>query len=153
MIHDTLDQHGRYESIVPAFKQAFQFLKTKAHPSLAEGQIELDGERLFAKIAKYTTRDFEIAQPEAHRRYIDIQYLVSGREIIYWTPLAETAPPVVEYDAEKDLIFYGHNSRARPFELHTGDFAIFFPSDAHQPNCHLGAAGPVHKVVIKVQVP
>src|SRR5689334_20928445 len=129
MIHDTLSQHGRYEQILPAFKQAFEFLLAKAKPALAEGQIDIAGERMFARVAKYTTRDFEVAQPEAHRKYIDIQYLISGRETIYWTPLAETAAPVVQYDAEKDILFFGHNSRARPFELHTGDFCIFFPDD------------------------
>lgn len=152
MILDKLANSNRYESILPGLAEAFAFLRAKAKPAIADGRVEIDGDRLFALVARYTTRDFDSAQPEAHRRYVDVQYLVSGGETIYWTPLDETAPVTVAYDADRDLMFFGRNSRARKFELRAGDFAIFFPEDAHEPNCHLGPPGQVHKVVVKVRV-
>lgn len=152
MIHDCLDQAARYEKYFPALRVAFEFLRRRAKPVLAEGRHEIDGERAFALVAKYTTRDPAEGQPEAHRRYLDVQYLITGSETIYWTPLTETASPTTIYDDERDLIFFGRNSRARPVPVLTGDFVVFFPEDAHQPNCHLDGAGLVHKVVVKVRL-
>ena len=138
MILDSLSQSSRYEQALPWLKPAFDFLRSRAKPHLAEGRHEIDSERMFALVARYQTRDYESAQPEAHRRYLDVQYLISGRETIYWTPLPEVASPTTVYDDERDLIFFGRNSRPRAIALHSGDFAIFFPQDAHEPNCRLG---------------
>src|SRR5437763_1872396 len=134
MILDSLTNAARYEAILPGLAQAFAFLRVKAKPHLAECRIEIVGDRMYALVAKYTTRDFESAQPEAHRRYVDVQYLVSGAETMYWTPLTETAPVTVPYDPQRDLMFFGRNSRARAFVLQAGDFAVFFPEDGHEPN-------------------
>lgn len=152
MILDTLDRHARYSAWMPWLAPAFEFLQRTAGPSLAPGRYEIDGERMFAIAAQYQTRGYDEAEPEAHRKYLDVQYLVSGRETIYWTPLGEAGAVSQPYDAERDLVFFARNDRARPFELAAGHFAIFFPDDAHQPNSHVGAPAAVHKVVVKVRV-
>ena len=150
MILDTLTRHARYRTWMPGLQGAFRFLIERAKPALADGRHEIDGERMFALAAHYDTRDFDSALPESHRRYIDVQYLVSGRETIYWTPLEDVASVAKPYDAERDIVFYSRNSLARPFELAAGQFAIFFPEDVHEPNCHCGPQAPVHKVVVKI---
>lgn len=150
MILDRLANHARYVSWMPQLAAGFEFLTTRGRASLEEGRHEIDGERVFATVARYETRDYESAEPEAHRRYLDIQYVISGRETIYWTPLAETGPESMAYDAQRDLVFFQRNARARPFELAAGHFCIFFPEDAHEPNCHCGPPSPVHKAVVKV---
>lgn len=150
MILDSLSQAERYSKWMPSLKMGFGFIIGQARASLALGKHEIDGERAYALVAKYDTRDYESAEPEAHRRYLDIQYLISGRETIYWTPLDETGKVSQHYDSERDIIFFERNARARPFELAAGHFAIFFPDDAHEPNCHAGEQAPVHKVVVKI---
>lgn len=153
MILDSLAEAARYEAWMPWLAPAFEFLRTRATADLAPGRHEIDGERMFASVAKYQTRDYESAEPEAHRKYVDVQYLISGGETIYWTPLAEVGPVSVPYIDERDLMFFSRTDRADAFELKAGRFAIFFPSDAHEPNCHLGAPGDVHKAVVKVRLP
>ncbi|MGD9647931.1 MAG: YhcH/YjgK/YiaL family protein, partial [Pirellulales bacterium] len=54
------------------------------------------------------------------------------------------------YDAQRDHVFYARNSHARPYELTAGQFAIFFPEDVHEPNCHCGPPAGVQKVVVKI---
>lgn len=152
MILDTLAQHARYVDWMPSLGPAFEFLISRASSGLAPGRYEIDGDRMFALVAQYETRDFDSAEPEAHRKYLDVQYLVSGRETVYWTPLGETGAVTSPYDAERDIAFFARNERGRPVELSTGHFAIFFPEDAHEPNCHAGSAGRVHKVVVKVRL-
>ncbi|MBX9791636.1 MAG: YhcH/YjgK/YiaL family protein [Pirellulales bacterium] len=150
MILDVLARHARYRRWLPGLGPAFGFLQQRAKPPLAEGRYEIDGERMFALVARYETRDFASALPEAHRRYVDVQYLVSGRETIYWTPLEDVATVAKPYDLERDIVFFARNSLARPFELAAGQFAVFFPDDAHEPNCHCGPPAQVHKVVVKI---
>jgi YhcH/YjgK/YiaL family protein len=163
MILDTLTNASSYERWLPSLSAGFAFLRSKANASLNAGRHEIDGDRVYAMVAKYDTRAFHEAEPEAHRKYIDIQYIISGRETILWTPLSETAAPTKEYDSERDIVFFARNARARPFELVAGHFCVLFPDDGHQPGCHADGASvdgrraepkaqPVHKVIVKVRV-
>lgn len=152
MIHDLLQRGQRYVQWMPHTAAAFEFLRQHAGPGLKDGRHEIDGDRCFALAAHNDTRDPVIFHPESHRKYMDIQYLVSGRETIVWTPLDEVGPATQEYDETKDILFYERNDRGRPFVLSQGDIAIFLPDDAHQPGCHAGPPGQVHKVVVKVRV-
>jgi YhcH/YjgK/YiaL family protein len=150
MILDVLARQQLYCAWMPGLEPAFRFLRERAKPALADGRHEIDGERMFALAARYETRDFDSALPEAHRRYVDVQYLISGRETVYWTPLEDVASVTQPYDPKRDIVFYARNSRARPFELAAGQFAIFFAEDVHEPNCHCGPPAQVHKVVVKI---
>ncbi|MGD9649076.1 MAG: YhcH/YjgK/YiaL family protein, partial [Pirellulales bacterium] len=138
MILDVLARQQLYCTWMPGLEPAFRFLQQRAKSALADGRHEIDGERMFALAAHYETRAFDSALPEAHRRYVDLQYLISGRETIFWTPLEEAASVVQPFDAQRDIVFFARNSLARPFELSAGQFAIFFPEDVHEPNCHCG---------------
>jgi biofilm protein TabA len=163
MILDTLSNSAGYERWLPNLSAGFDFLRTKANAGLTPGRHEIEGDRVYAMVAKYDTRAFEEAEPEAHRKYIDIQYMISGRETILWTPLNETAPPTKDYDSDRDIIFFARNARGRPFELAAGHFCLLFPEDGHQPGCNAEgmtvegkraepSPQPVHKVIVKVRV-
>ena len=152
MIMDTLNQAARYAMWLPRLQAGFEFLIRQANADLADGRYEIDSDRMFALVQHYTTRGYGDTEPESHRRYIDLQYLITGRETIYWTPLDEIGPVAKPYDKEKDITFYGRNGNSRPFELSAGHFCLLFPEDAHQPGCHAGQPGPIHKAVIKIAV-
>jgi YhcH/YjgK/YiaL family protein len=68
---------------------------------------------MFAVVAQYQTRDFESAEPEAHRRFLDVQYLISGKETVFWTPLEEAGEVTSPYDADRDILFFQRNDRGR----------------------------------------
>ncbi|MBX7167229.1 MAG: YhcH/YjgK/YiaL family protein [Pirellulales bacterium] len=153
MILDTLEGAQRYLPLLPGLDQALAYLRINAKPSLAEGRHEIDGDAMFAVVSKYQTRDPGVVDPESHRKYVDVQFIISGREKILWTPTTEAAEVRVAYDEKRDIMFYGQNARSRGFELAAGHVAIFFPTDAHQPGCTLEASEPVHKAVVKVRLP
>jgi len=152
MILDTLEGAQRYLPLLPGLDKALTYLRVNARPSLADGKHPIDGENLFAVVSHYQTREASAVDPEAHQKYVDVQFVISGRETVYWTPLAEAAEARMPYDAARDITFYAPNARSRAFELAAGNVAIFFPSDAHQPGCIAGASEPVHKVVVKVRL-
>jgi len=149
MITDTLEQASRYETLHAGFKAAFDFLRDTDLLSLAEGRTVIEGDRLFALTQSYGTRPVADGKLEAHRTYIDIQFIVSGEECIGYAPLGEQ-PPVDPFDTEKDIGFY--HGEASFVKLSAGMFAVFFPHDAHLPGRHLGIPSQVKKVVLKVML-
>ena len=95
MILDTLDNAARYESLNSRFAKAFAFLRT-VDGTQELGRHDLDGDACFALVQTYESKPIEKAKFEAHRKYIDVQFIHSGRETIVWAPLSsmkeETMP-------------------------------------------------------------
>ena len=89
---------------------------------------------------------------EAHREYIDIQYLISGEEKICCAPL-EYLKEKAAYNTEKDVAFYDE-ADVKPQELLLGNgyFAILYPQDGHMPQLCVKEPMAVKKVVVKVKI-
>ena len=108
MIIDQLEQAENYFHMHPSFKKAFTFLNSENLSELPVGRQDIDGDRLFYTISKGPGRSREEAKLEAHRRYIDIQYVISGNEKMGWSPLSLCDDRATEYDTEKDIEFYNN---------------------------------------------
>jgi YhcH/YjgK/YiaL family protein len=150
MIAGTLAQSSRYVSLSPRFGAAFDFLRNLS-ADLPPGRHDIAGDDCFALVQAYTTKPLAEGKFEAHRNYIDIQFVQAGRETLLWTPLAslaETRP----YDSEKDYALFAAPANATPLRLRAGEFTIFYPEDAHAPCLELDGPSEVRKVVVKVRV-
>jgi len=148
MILDVLENAERYVGAHPALATAFAFLRRPDLALLPDGRVELDGDRLFALVQCPAGRGRAGARLEAHRKYADIQFVVSGREEYGWRARAE-APVVTEpYDEARDIEFFG-GAPTLWLPAPPGVFTVFFPDDLHAP---LAGSGHLQKVVIKVRV-
>jgi biofilm protein TabA len=131
--------------------KAFSFLKSNDLSGLELKRYDIDGDNLYAPVSEYLTKNEEDAKYEAHQKYIDIQYVVSGKEQIGVAPMSQKKDIIQPYDATKDIEFLtvtnGENRTALPDR-----FFIFFPGDAHRPGLKDGENSPVRKVVVKVKV-
>jgi len=150
MIVDTLEQYSRYTALSPRFAAAFAFLE-KLAADRPDGRHDIDGDNCYALVQTYATRPLAQALFEAHRRYIDIQFLLAGQETLLWTPLAALTAVTQPYAADKDITFFAHPPRWTPIHLRAGQFAIFFPADGHAPGLECDGPAEVRKVVIKVR--
>jgi len=146
MIFDSLNNSTRYIDVHPGFKRGFEFLSNHPLDKLTDGKHPIDGDRIFALGMATKGKGIEKAVFETHRKYIDIQYTVSGADLIGWDEQSLCTPTPDGYDAEKDVEFYTDRPNLW-IPVSSGRFAIFFPEDAHAP---LGTDSLVHKVVIKV---
>jgi len=146
MILDIIENADRYLDLNKGFAKAFEFLKRLELKELAVDKYEIDGERVFAMVAKESGRKKEDALLETHEKYIDIQMVLGGRDTMGWKPKVSCKKPTVEYDSEKDLQFFEDEPDAW-LSTQVGAFAIFFPEDAHMP---LISSGQIHKVKVKV---
>ena len=147
MILDKLENADRYVSLHSAFAPAFEWLRAKAPGRLPPGRTEISGDRFYASVMCESGRGQAVAKLETHRRYIDIQYLAEGSDLMGW---AHTGPGLksLGYDSAKDLEFYTDRP-AVWIPVPAGHFAIFFPEDAHAP---MAGTEPMVKIVVKVAV-
>jgi len=152
MIQDTLDNSAGYEVLGPRFSKAFAFLRG-VDGTQTTGRHEIDGDRIFALVQKYSTKPAGSALFEAHRNYIDVQYVHSGRETILWAPLAAMKEETMAYDGAKDAALWKLVHDVTPLRLGPGHFAILFPQDAHAPCVEWERPEEVFKVVVKVALP
>lgn len=148
MVIDYLENADRYARLHPAFAGGFSFLRRADMAQLPDGRHPIDGDRLFAIVAHDEGRGREQSLLEAHRRYIDIQFVIGGEDCIGWLPIADCARVSSPYDSASDLEFF-FDRPATWLAVPPGAFAIFYPEDAHAP---LATRGPIHKAVLKVAV-
>ncbi len=148
MILARLEQADRYLALHPDFSAAIAFLRGQPLNHLTPGRIEITG-TMYAMVSRSPARHRSEARLEAHRKYLDIQYLIAGIEEMGWRSRSRCQQPQGQYDAENDVEFFGDTPDSY-ITVRPGEFVIFFPDDAHAP---LIGTGGVHKVVIKAPSP
>lgn len=151
MILDTLAQWRTYRAISPRFDAAFAFLQ-QVNETTPVGRHEIAGDDVYAFVQKHLTKPLAEKVYESHRKYIDVQYVLRGREVMYWAPLPLLTTVTMPFDAEKDAALYAVIPQGVPVQVVAGQFTIFFPEDGHIPSCAWGDPAEVLKVVVKVRV-
>lgn len=153
MIVTNLENLPRQVSMTDGLARAIAFLREAVGQSLADGRIDVDGDRVYALVQSYSTLD--PAQPpvfEAHRKYLDVQYIVVGEEVIGWAPLDRvtvTQPYAEAGDALLGTVAEADMTRVR---VPAGYLAVLWPPDAHAPKLSANAPTAVKKIVVKVAV-
>lgn len=146
MVTDHISRADIYAALGASFQDAFAFLGHGDLGTIPAGTYELDGRRVYAVVQDYQSKRAEEGKWEAHRKYIDLQYVVSGRERFGYAPAGRMAAG--PYDEERDL--------ERPdgdgafVELRAGDFMLLWPGEAHMPGMAIGEPAEVRKVVVKI---
>jgi biofilm protein TabA len=148
MIADLLTNAGLYAVLGPGIARGLRFLAETDLASLAPGKHELDGKRLFALVSDAAPKRFAECRWEAHRHYIDLQYMVSGLERMGVAPTARMKE--TDYQAERDVAWLEGSGDFLTFGA--GQFMILWPGDAHMPGIDAGVPGPVRKVVVKIAI-
>lgn len=116
----------------------------------ATGRYEL-ANGVYALVQQYDTVPPAGSLYEAHKKYIDVQYVVSGKERIGYAPV-DSMRVVSTYDEAGDCMML--TGKGCLLDMSAGSIAIFFPCDAHLPKADPEGqtACPVHKVVLKLPV-
>jgi YhcH/YjgK/YiaL family protein len=131
--------------------KAFTFLKDNDLTQMEVKRYEIDGDNLYSPLSEYMTKNEEDARYEAHRKYIDIQYVAIGKELMGIAPVSLQKEVLVPYDPEKDVMFMTV-SQIINFKATPDRFFIFFPDDLHRPGLRDGESSLVRKIILKVRV-
>ena len=127
MIYDRIENIETYTAISERLAKGLRLLRTTDFSAMEAGKYEVDGTELYYMLQCYQSKE-QNDKPEAHKKYIDIQYI--------------SANP------EGDIWFY--HGPVTGIKMEKGNFAVFFPQDAHAPGIATGDPAPVKKVVVKV---
>ncbi len=153
MICDKLENADLYAALGPEFAQALDLLRSSQIINGADGKYSLEGSRIWYLIQRYKTKPVNSCNFESHRKFVDIQFIVSGEELIGHS-YPDHLTILSAYDAVSDKTLYEVRTleKLSMIRLSGGMFGIFFPHDAHLPCLQSGETSDVHKVVIKVPV-
>lgn len=146
MVVDLLTNSSLYTGLGERIARALAWLHEQPLAELTPGRHEIDGPRLYALVSDYQTKPVADGRWEAHKKYLDLQCVVSGRELIGYTPLTTLAGG--QYIPEKDIVWLtGHGSY---LTMEPGRFMLLWPGDGHMPGIAVDAPEPVRKVVVKI---
>lgn len=148
MIFDNIKNASLYFSLDEKIKKALEYLSTTNFENVEPGNYEIDGDNIFAIVQEYQNKPFSSGKWESHKKYIDIQFIVSGAEKIGFTE-SKKVITIQEYDSGKDVTI--HKGEGQFINVEQNHFMILFPSDIHMPGIAINIPKPVKKVVVKVR--
>ncbi|HWD88253.1 MAG TPA: YhcH/YjgK/YiaL family protein [Mucilaginibacter sp.] len=128
--------------------KAFAFLNDPKIDTLKPGKYALDGDNVFAMITDGATKPIDSVRWESHKKYIDLHYVIRGKERIGAASVA-SATVARPYDASRDAANY--TVEGKYYLASPGEFFLFFPSDAHRPGIKAEGYNADRKLVIKIR--
>ena len=134
----------KYAALLPGIEEAFDAVN--ALDDFEPKTVQLSGGNRFF-VAAGTTKEPDVA--EAHRKYLDIQYIVKGREVVGWADLA-ACTPTDAFNEDSDIGFYSGDFNY--ITVNEGICYVVFPEDAHMPGRHLEVPNDFVKIVVKLKV-
>ena len=149
MIADNLKNAKLYYGLGERMEKALRYLQENDFSELEPGKYVVDGIKVFAVVQKYESKPMEIGKWEAHRKYIDIQYMVNGSENMGYAYI-EDMKDIENYNEEKDIAFT--EGKGSFLAMKSGMFAVFAPDDIHMPGIAIDKPQSIKKVVVKVLV-
>ena len=152
MVFDTVADCSKYAGLSKGIALAFDHLQRRLGEltAMPTGRHTIDGSDVYVMISDYETKPETLGMWEAHRKYIDLQYMISGIERIGVAPIGRMKPGV--YSDEKD--FFPVFGTGDFLTLGRGDFMLIWPGDAHMPGIAVGGkSATVRKAVYKIRVP
>jgi biofilm protein TabA len=139
----------QYAANKAIWDKAFEFLRERDLNQIAPGKYSIDGDNIYASITEDPSKEYDQSAWESHQNYIDLQYVISGKEKIGVAPI-ESLTVTKPYDATKDGAKY--SGEGKYYTATPDEFFLFFPSDGHRPNIKIDGYDKVKKLVIKIRV-
>lgn len=133
----------RYGAVIPGLEEAIKTIE--ALPNYEAATYPLSCGKVMVQAG--ATKPLEGARLEAHRRFLDIQYILEGGEVVGWAPTDALTPEGL-FNEEKDVGMYTGESTA--ITVPAGYCYVVFPEDAHAPGKHLQTPNDYKKIVVKL---
>ena len=151
MIVDSIERWKAGKAILPpAVDRALKLASALDLATMEPGRYELEGDKIFVLVMDAQSGPKAEKRPEAHAKYLDVQYVVKGAEKMGYSPYPDQVK-VTEEDLEgRDIIFYDSAAHETDVLVNEGMFAVFFPYEVHRPCVAVDAPAKARKAVIKI---
>ncbi len=149
---DNIDKDGG--DFHPVIYSVLEYLRTTDFKNFQDGAYPMPHTDFIVKVQHYDTKPIEDCKPESHKKFIDVQYVFAGEEVLGWCPLSPDLKLVSAYDEKADVAFYQALTPESSVMLCARNYAVLFPLDVHRPCGSLDDDAPEHvtKIVVKVPV-
>lgn len=148
MVYDNIDNVKIYENLHKGFKKAFEFLSN--YKDMPSGRVVIDGDDVYAIVNNdYKLKAIDNTRYEAHKKYIDIQYIIKGTEKFGVQDVAGLKENT-KYDETKDIAFFDGKD-GNLITLSEKQFIIIYPHEAHLPACKDNKE-QTSRIIIKVKI-
>ncbi len=151
MIFDELKNIAQYKNLDERLKLGFDFLLNNDLENLECKKHIIKGDEVYANVQELKTKNLEDKKWEAHRKYIDIQYVIKGKEKIGCGFLRDFSKTTVPYNDEKDVVFLDGENYSY-INLKAGDFVVLYPNDVHAPMLKVEENEDIKKVIVKIKL-
>ena len=153
MFFESLEHAKVYYQNNPVFMNALNTIQSFSENPFHTGRWNIDGENMYMVAAEYKYSALTISsQMEAHRKYIDIMYMLEGEECIFCKPTSKLHNITSSFNLEKDFLLADIDADVVPNALKKGQVAVLLPEDAHCPGCNLDGESSVRKLICKLAV-
>lgn len=150
MIFGNINEQETYDFLPKAIKACFAYIKSHDLLSYTKGSHEIEGKQFFVNIEEYSTVKREDRFWEAHKQYIDVHVMLSGKECIDINFIENMQ--LGEYKAKNDFQALEGEAQASVNLLNFGDFLICYPQDAHRTAIAVDTPQPLKKAIFKVKL-
>jgi biofilm protein TabA len=146
---DKLEFAIQYHKNKALWDKAFAFLRETNLDTISKGKHVIDGDNLFASVTEGPTKAFENTKWESHKKYIDLQYIIKGKEKMGVISISKAT--LTGSDEAKDNYSYDADG-GQFYVAEPGTFLLFFPQDVHRPSIKVEGYDTVRKIVLKIRV-
>jgi len=152
MIIDKIENIEQYFGLSTSIDIALQYLKNTPFRQKKDGHFEIDGKEMFSHIETYTLKPPEECYFELHKKYIDVQYMLSGRELVGYSPRQTLTSIIKSYDDVMDTALFDIPESYSKITFLEGMFILLYPDEGHMFKCWLGESLTVRRAVVKIFV-
>ena len=129
--------------------KCFEYAKNHDLLSYEKGSHEIEGDNLFVNIVEYETTTPENRFWEAHKKYLDLHFMLKGPEQID-VNFIDNMEQKEFVDKDDFLPLEGEaNSHV---VLTEGDFLLCYPKDAHRTAVQVNTPAVIKEAIFKIKI-
>lgn len=152
MIKNSLKYTKNYYNLSNKIKLALEYLEKNDLKVFDNGRYDILGDDVYVNVQDYTSKPETQGKWEAHKKYIDIQFMIKGTERIGVAEI-DNYQTTEAYDESKDLEFLAvANDNYQFINMNENDFIILYPQDVHMPQIAMNTPSYVKKAVVKISI-
>lgn len=152
MIKNSLKYTKNYYNLSNKIKLALEYLEKNDLKVFDNGRYDILGDDVYVNVQDYISKPETQGNWEAHKKYIDIQFMIKGTERIGVGEI-DNYQTTEAYDESKDLEFLAvANDNYQFINMNENDFIILYPQDVHMPQIAMNTPSYVKKAVVKISI-
>lgn len=149
MVFGNLKDRKAFGYLPAALRTCLDYAAEKDMLSFANGRHDIDGDNIYVNLMEYETTQPENRIWEAHKEYLDVHMVLSGREQLDLNFIRNMA--LGEYVPAEDFLPMDGEKKTSVI-MQPGDFLVCWPEDAHRTAIAVNGPETVKKAVFKVKI-